>query len=118
LKLDESDDDICNDSHADRDSNYQVSDIEPDSEVGSNVSESESERQSVADAADVASDAGDTGSGVLQGIASTSTCTEWIPVTDKYVSPADISFTATAGTLQPCDLTANSQQQILIYPIC
>jgi len=47
-------------------------------------------RDSVADVADVASDAGDTGSGVVQGIASTSTRTEWVPVTDKYVSPADI----------------------------
>ena len=110
-KLDESDDEICHDSDTDRDSNYQVSDIEPDSEENSNVSESESERQSAADVADVASDAGDTdtGSGVLQDVASTSSRTEWIPVTDKYVSPADISFTAAAGIVQPCDLTADSQ---------
>jgi len=70
--------------------------------LGSNVPESESERQSVT------SDAGDTGPGVLQDVASTSTHTEWIAATDKYVSPADISFTATAAIMQPCDLTGDS----------
>jgi len=47
--------------------------------------------------------------GVLQDVASTSTHTEWIPATDKYVSPADISFTATAAIMQPCDLTGDLQ---------
>ena len=74
--------------------------------LGSNVPESESERQSVVD---VTSDAGDTGPGALQDVASTSTHTEWIPATDKYVSPADISFTATAAIMQPCDLTGDLQ---------
>ena len=102
-KLDESDEEVCDDSDTDRDSNYQVSDVERDSDVVSHVSESE--RESVAD---VASDAGDSGSDVQQDVASTSTRTEWVPVTDNYVSPADIVFTATAGIVQPCDLTADS----------
>ena len=105
-KLDESDEEICDDSDTDKDSNYQISDVEPDSEVGSHVSESD--RQSVADVASDAGDSGSQGSDVVQTAASTSTRTEWVPVSDKYVAPADISFTAAAGIVQPCDLTAES----------
>jgi len=54
------------------------------------------------------SDAGYSGSDVQQDVASTSTRTEWVPVTDNYVSLAGMVFTATAGIVQPCDLTADS----------
>ena len=97
-KLDE---EVCDDSDTERDSNYQVSDVERDSDVVSHVSESE--RESVADVA-----AGDSGSDVQQDVASTSTRTEWVPVTDNHVSPAGMVFTATAGIVQSSDLTADS----------
>jgi len=102
-KLDESDEEVCDDSDTNRDSNYQVSDVERDSDVVSHVSESE--RESVADAA---SDAGYSRSDVQQDVASTSTRTEWVPVTDNYVSLSGMVFTATAGIVQSCDLTADS----------
>jgi len=93
-KLDE---EVCDDSDTERDSNYQVSDVERDSDIVSHVSESEWES-----VAGVAADAGDSGSDVQQDVASTSTRTEWVPVTDNHVSPA------TAGIVQSSDLTADS----------
>jgi len=99
-KLDE---EVCDDSDTERDSNYQVSDVERDSDIVSHVSESEWES-----VAGVAADAGDSGSDVQQDVASTSTRTEWVPVTDNHVSPAGMVFTATAGIVQSSDLTADS----------
>ena len=107
-KLDESDEEICDDSDTDGDSNYQVSDAEPDDDDDDRDSDM-TEAYDVADFGSVESDTeADTDVHVPLLRPTSSGHSEWINVADGYVPPTDISFTGSAGVVQPCNLNSDS----------